>query len=85
MDSIRALIEEVEGIIAATEGVSEEAEELDEKMAKLGSGGRFKALVKSIQSREGYSKERASKIAAAAGRAKWGAKRMAKMSAAGRK
>ena len=52
---------------------------------KLGSGGRFKALSSSIQRREGYSKERADAIAAAAGRAKYGAKKMASMAAKGRK
>jgi len=52
---------------------------------KLGSGGRFKALSTSIQRREGISKNRADAIAAAAGRAKYGAKKMASMAAAGRR
>ena len=52
---------------------------------KLGSGARFKALSSSIQKREGYSKERADAIAASAGRAKYGAKKMASLAAAGRK
>lgn len=52
---------------------------------KLGSGGRFKAGVKNIESREGLSKEAAGAIMAKAGRAKYGKKKMAKMSARGRR
>lgn len=50
--------------------------------AKLGSGARFKALAKKIQKKSGYSAKAA---AAVIGRKKYGAKKMAKMSAAGRK
>ncbi|MDE2102957.1 MAG: hypothetical protein KGL39_37280 [Patescibacteria group bacterium] len=52
---------------------------------KLGSGKRFSSLSNSIEKREGYSPERAHAIAASIGRKKYGAKKMAKMSAAGRK
>ncbi len=52
---------------------------------KLGSGARFKAGADKIEKKEGYSKERADAIMAVAGRKKYGAKRMAKMAAAGRK
>ncbi len=52
--------------------------------AKLGSGARFKSLEKKVE-KEGYSKESAQKIAAAAGREKYGDKKMAAMSAKGRK
>ena len=54
------------------------------KTSKLGSGKRFAALSKSIEA-EGKSTEQAKAIAASIGRKKYGAKRMAKMSAAGRK
>lgn len=53
--------------------------------AKLGSGARFKALAKKIQKKEGYSAKGAKAAAAIIGRKKYGAKKMAKMSAAGRK
>lgn len=51
---------------------------------KLGSGGRFKALTNKLES-QGKSPEAAKGIAAAAGRAKYGNAKMAKMAAAGRK
>lgn len=53
--------------------------------AKLGSGGRFKALAKSIEKKSGYSEDRAKSVAASIGRKKYGAKKMGKMAAAGRK
>ena len=52
---------------------------------KLGSGARFRAGAKKIEAKEGYSKERADAIMAAAGRKKYGASKMAKWSAAGRR
>ena len=52
---------------------------------KLGTGTRFKQLSASIQKREGYSKERADAVAAAIGRRKYGAEKMAKLAAAGRR
>lgn len=55
------------------------------KKPKLGSGERFKQGSKKIQEKEGYSKERADAIMAAAGRKKYGAKKMASMAKAGRK
>lgn len=54
------------------------------KKPKLGSGGRFDALQKSIE-KEGKSKQAAGAIAAAIGRKKYGAKKMASMAAKGRK
>lgn len=51
---------------------------------KLGSGERFKQLSKKIQA-EGQSKAAANAIAASIGRKKYGASKMAKMAAAGRK
>lgn len=54
------------------------------KSMRLGGGGRF-AKGKSALMRKGYSAKRASGIMAAAGRKKYGAKRMAKMAARGRK
>lgn len=54
------------------------------KSSKLGSGKRFSALKKSVQS-EGYSPKAAAAIAASAGRKAHGAKKMAKLSAMGRK
>jgi hypothetical protein len=54
------------------------------KKAKLGSGKRFKALTNKIE-KSGKSAESAKKIAAAAGRKKYGAKKMASMAAQGRK
>lgn len=53
--------------------------------AKLGSGARFKAGEKKIMKKEGLSKKSAGAIMAKAGRAKYGAKKMAKMAAKGRK
>lgn len=50
--------------------------------AKLGSGGRF-AAVKAAAKKSGADNPAA--VAAAAGRAKYGAKKMAKMAAKGRK
>lgn len=52
--------------------------------AKLGSGARFKAGTKKLE-RKGYSKDRASAIMASVGRKKYGAQKMSKMAAAGRK
>lgn len=52
--------------------------------AKLGSGKRFAAGVKKLESK-GKSEESAKAIMAAAGRAKYGNAKMAKMAAAGRK
>ena len=51
---------------------------------KLGSGSRFKALSSKIQ-KSGKSKKSADAIAASIGRKKYGAKKMAKLSAQGRK
>ena len=51
---------------------------------RLGSGGRFKAFVSKLK-KEGKSEESAKAIAASAGRKKYGAKKMAKMAAAGRR
>lgn len=49
-----------------------------------GEGARFKSLTAKLE-KEGKSKESAQKIAASIGRKKYGAKDMAKASAAGRK
>lgn len=54
------------------------------KSMKPGGGGRFQKFVNSLESK-GMSKEQASAIAAAAGRKKYGAERMSKMAAEGRK
>ncbi|MHB8744757.1 MAG: hypothetical protein ACYC9L_16815 [Sulfuricaulis sp.] len=54
------------------------------KSMKLGGGGRF-AKGKAALMRKGMSAGRAGAIMAAAGRKKYGAKKMAKMSAKGRK
>lgn len=51
---------------------------------KVGDGSRFKSFVKKVEA-EGKSAASAKAIAAAAGRKKYGAKRMSKMAAAGRK
>lgn len=51
-------------------------------MAQLGTGERFKALVKKLRAK-GATDPKA--LAAFIGRKKYGAKRMAEMSAAGRK
>lgn len=55
------------------------------KSMKVGGGGRFQKLSTSIQKKEGVSKKQADAIAASIGRKKYGAERMAKMSASGRK
>ena len=52
--------------------------------AKLGSGKRFAAIA-SKATKEYGSKEAGERVAAFIGRKKYGAKRMAKLSAAGRK
>lgn len=54
------------------------------KKPPLGSGGRFKQLSDKIQ-KEGKSKAAADAIAASIGRKKYGAEKMAKMAAKGRK
>lgn len=54
------------------------------KSMKAGGGGRFAALTKKIESK-GKSAGAAKAIAASAGRKKFGASRMAKWAAAGRK
>lgn len=54
------------------------------KKPVAGEGGRFKSLVSKLE-KEGKSPKAAAGIAAAAGRAKYGPKDMAKASAAGRK
>ena len=51
---------------------------------KLGMGGRFKALKEKLQS-QGKSEESAKAIAASAGMAKYGKRKMLKMALAGRK
>lgn len=51
---------------------------------KLGDGSRFASFVKKLEG-EGKSAESAKAIAASAGRKKYGAKRMTKMAAAGRR
>jgi hypothetical protein len=77
-----ALIEEVTAIISETEP-------LIEAKAKLGSGARFRALVKNIKSGERHKGRKKIRnvgaVAAAAGRKKYGSKRMAAMAAAGRR
>ncbi len=55
------------------------------KSMKLGGGGRFAKGSAAIQKREGLSKASADAIMASAGRAKYGAKRMAGWAAKGRK
>jgi hypothetical protein len=52
--------------------------------AKLGSGARFKALAGKLARRKDGVKDPKA-VAAAIGRAKYGAKRMAKLAAAGRR
>jgi hypothetical protein len=49
--------------------------------APLGSGGRFAAMEKALQGKV----DNPAAVAASAGRKKWGAKKMAQWSAAGRK
>jgi hypothetical protein len=56
---------------------------MKKKMAKLGSGKRFENLTKSISARGNV--ENPAAVAAAIGRKKYGTKKMAAMSAAGRK
>lgn len=51
---------------------------------KLGGGGRFKKLVKNLESK-GKSSQSANKIAVSIGRKKYGAKRFAQFSAKGRR
>lgn len=53
------------------------------KEPKLGSGGRFHNLVKHVMG-EGYGEDRASAIAAMAGRKKLGAKKMASLAEHGK-
>lgn len=54
------------------------------KKPKLGTGERFKKLKGELK-KEGKSEESAKKIAASIGRKKYGASKMAKMAAKGRK
>jgi hypothetical protein len=53
------------------------------KKAKLGQGGRFAAVVKSVE-KSGKSPEQAKAIAAAVGRKKHGVKKMATLAKRGR-
>jgi hypothetical protein len=53
------------------------------RKAKLGSGKRFKSLSRKLSKRKGVRNPKA--LAAAIGRKKYGKKKMAKMSAAGRR
>lgn len=53
--------------------------------APLGSGGRFAALKAKVAKEPGYSAKEAGAVAAAIGRAKYGAKKMGAMAAKGRK
>lgn len=55
------------------------------KKPKLGSGKRFAEGSSKIQSKERLSKESADAIMAAAGRKKYGAKKMASMAKKGKK
>lgn len=55
----------------------------DGKSMKPGGGGRFAKMVSGLEAK-GKSPDAAKGIAAAAGRAKYGAKKMAKFSTAGR-
>lgn len=54
------------------------------KTMKLGGGGRFDKLTKKLQDK-GKSAAAAKAVAASVGRKKYGAERMAKMAATGRK
>ena len=54
------------------------------KSMKPGGGGRFAAVVRGVE-RSGKSPAAAKAVAAAAGRAKYGAARMEKMAAAGKR
>jgi len=56
--------------------------ELDEKKPKLGSGGRFKKLVKKLRGRKGVKDPEA--LAAYIGREKYGKKGFQKLSAGGK-
>lgn len=56
----------------------------EKKAPKLGSGKRFAKLEKSIEKKEGYSKEGAKAAAAAIGRKKYGEKKMASMASKGK-
>lgn len=53
------------------------------KKPKLGSGKRFKQLTAKLKGKKGIKNPKA--VAAAIGRKKYGAKKMAKMAAAGRR
>lgn len=55
------------------------------KKPKLGSGARFEALVQKIMKEKGYNRKQAEAVAASAGRAKYGQKKMTRMSVAGKK
>jgi hypothetical protein len=55
------------------------------KSLRPGGGGRFARLKDAMMSQEGYSENRASAIAAAVGRRKYGKRRFAEMAAAGRR
>lgn len=52
--------------------------------APLGQGGRFAAMVQDLTRQRGMSATRAKAIAAAAGRRKYGKKKMASMAAKGK-
>lgn len=54
------------------------------KSNKLGGGGRFAQMTDAMEAK-GMPAKRAMAVAAAVGRKKYGAKKMAKMAAAGRK
>ena len=54
------------------------------KSLRPGGGGRFARMVDALK-RKGMSEDRAGAIAAAAGRRKYGARRFARMGAAGRR
>lgn len=54
------------------------------KSMKLGGGGRFQKFESKLR-KEGYSKKSAGAIAASKGREKYGRKKMARMSAKGRR
>ena len=55
------------------------------KSMRLGGGGRFAALKRKIEEREGYSPEQAAATAAMIGRHKYGSGRMSAMAAAGKR
>jgi hypothetical protein len=63
---------------------SNQQEQIKMAKPKLGSGARFKALTNKLENK-GKSAESAKAIAASIGRKKYGASKMAKMAAAGRK